>query len=243
MDTRKMVLVAVAVLIVRATIPAGIVFDDDMSTLNWNEASNATNEPGPYTGGIRVLGDHVQMNSWWDNAGYTHMWRSTGVIVKDESIHTMTVRMISYDNGHTVPFHFYNVTDGSEIISYTPPSVSTASYTDYSVSFSTEGTAQDHLIGHELGIAIAPSWWNNLAVTNVSITEEEVIVNDITSPTPNPMTWDSPPRAAHALSITMTATTATDDLGEVEYFFECTTDPTFSSMWQTSATYTCYELA
>lgn len=242
MKMAKVVLIALMVLAVRQTAPAAVVFNDDMSSLNWNEASNASNEPGPYTGGIRVLGDHVQMCSWWDNAGYTIIWRSTGVIVKDNSIYTMTVRMISYDNGHTVPFHFYNVTNGSQIVRYTPPSVSTSSYTDYSVSFSTEGTTRDYLIGHELGMTIDPGWWNNLAVTNVSITEETITPNDTTPPTPNPMTWQTPPRAANALSITMTATTATDDLSEVEYLFECTTHPEASSTWQISPIYTCYEL-
>jgi hypothetical protein len=62
---------------------------------------------------------------------------------------------------------------------------------------------------------------------------------DTNAPTPNPMTWASPPTATGAYSITMTATTATDDYSPpVQYYFECTTDGSKSSGWQSSATYT-----
>jgi len=60
--------------------------------------------------------------------------------------------------------------------------------------------------------------------------------HDYTKPTPDPMTWASNPASGGPSSITMTATTATDDSG-VEYYFECTTDSNHSSSWQTSATY------
>jgi hypothetical protein len=60
---------------------------------------------------------------------------------------------------------------------------------------------------------------------------------DTTPPSPDPMTFATPPAALGQTSITMTATTATDPSG-VEYFFECTAGGGHSSAWQDSPTYT-----
>jgi hypothetical protein len=59
---------------------------------------------------------------------------------------------------------------------------------------------------------------------------------DAAPPTPDPMTWASPPAAVDSSSITMTATTASDASG-VQYYFECTTGGCHDSGWQTGATY------
>ena len=65
------------------------------------------------------------------------------------------------------------------------------------------------------------------------------IVDDTTPPAPNPMTWASPPASAGASSITMTATTATDNSGVQYYFTETSGNPGGSdSGWQDSPTYT-----
>lgn len=77
---------------------------------------------------------------------------------------------------------------------------------------------------------------------------------DTTPPTPNPMTWDETedpngfdgtPREISGdgspfdYSATMIATTAVDDSGgPVEYQFQCTTEPGFSSLWQAEPNYT-----
>jgi parallel beta-helix repeat protein len=67
---------------------------------------------------------------------------------------------------------------------------------------------------------------------------------DLDPPTPDPMQWESAPekvklgssnRDYHA---TMTAVEATDVDEPIEYFFECTNQPGFSSGWQTDRTYT-----
>jgi hypothetical protein len=64
-------------------------------------------------------------------------------------------------------------------------------------------------------------------------------LGDTNPPTPDPMTWTTPPAATSPYSITMTATTATDPSG-VEYkFTETTGNPgATSSDWQNSPTYT-----
>jgi len=65
---------------------------------------------------------------------------------------------------------------------------------------------------------------------------------DLLPPEPNVMTWASEPNAiAEMNSITMTATTATDQSG-VEYYFKNVTLPTHNSSWQQSPTYVDTEL-
>lgn len=68
---------------------------------------------------------------------------------------------------------------------------------------------------------------------------------DNTAPTPNPMTWASLPGAISDTAISMTATTATDDISSVEYLFECTLGGSgcTSSGWQSSSSYTASSLA
>ena len=59
---------------------------------------------------------------------------------------------------------------------------------------------------------------------------------DTTAPIPNPATWDTEPYVIPPASIRMVATTASDDSG-VEYYFECTSNPAFSSGWRESPEY------
>jgi hypothetical protein len=56
------------------------------------------------------------------------------------------------------------------------------------------------------------------------------------------MTWATAPAAINDTAITMTATTATDDSG-VKYYFECTTNGDFNSLWQDSSDYTATGLS
>ena len=61
-------------------------------------------------------------------------------------------------------------------------------------------------------------------------------MEDVTPPTPDPMTFAVAP-TANATAITMTATTATDPSG-LEYYFTCTSGGGNDSGWQNSPTYT-----
>jgi hypothetical protein len=78
---------------------------------------------------------------------------------------------------------------------------------------------------------------------NTTAWSAEAIV-DLLPPTPDPMTWAVEPKevriGAGSLNYhaRMTAATATDDSGNVEYFFQCTTESAFSSGWQASPEYT-----
>jgi hypothetical protein len=68
-------------------------------------------------------------------------------------------------------------------------------------------------------------------------TDLEEPLPDFTPPDPDPMTWASVPAATGPSSITMTATTASDDTPPVLYYFECTNYGDANSGWQTSPTY------
>ena len=69
----------------------------------------------------------------------------------------------------------------------------------------------------------------------------DIVINDHTPPTPNPMTWSIPPAAISTSSITMTATTATDQSG-VEYYFTASGPDSHSSGWMLSPFYTDTDL-
>ncbi|MBN1868144.1 hypothetical protein JW916_12740 [Candidatus Sumerlaeota bacterium] len=60
---------------------------------------------------------------------------------------------------------------------------------------------------------------------------------DHTPPGPDPMTWATPPHATGVSSIAMTASTATDAEGGVEYYFSNLTDPSHDSGWQSDPSY------
>ncbi len=70
------------------------------------------------------------------------------------------------------------------------------------------------------------------------------VTADLQPPTPDPMQWESVPKeiniggGAFTYYATMTAVEATDDSADVQYYFECTTEPGFSSGWQASREYT-----
>lgn len=67
---------------------------------------------------------------------------------------------------------------------------------------------------------------------------------DTTAPNPDPMTWAVAPLAIDRSSVTMTASTATDDSGAVEYQFICVAggQGCLSSSWQSSPEYTAVGL-
>ena len=86
------------------------------------------------------------------------------------------------------------------------------------------------------GIAV---WKTNSADYGLSNTYYIGVSDDLTAPTPNPMTWNTVPYAISTTSIGMVATTASDPSG-VEYFFECQYQPGgggTDSGWQDSTSY------
>ena len=67
-------------------------------------------------------------------------------------------------------------------------------------------------------------------------------ISETDPPSPNPMTWATPPDQAGTSAISMVATTATDSTPPISYFFHFTDSPTggtggTDSGWQTSTSY------
>jgi len=60
---------------------------------------------------------------------------------------------------------------------------------------------------------------------------------DATPPSPNPLTWATAPHATGQTSIAMTASSAMDASGGIQYYFDCQTSGGHDSGWQMSATY------
>ncbi|MCJ7693449.1 MAG: hypothetical protein MUO22_08555 [Sedimentisphaerales bacterium] len=77
---------------------------------------------------------------------------------------------------------------------------------------------------------------NQNATAFSSVESATTDAEDLTAPTPDPMTWAVVPYAMGSSSISMTATTATDVSG-VEYYFECTAGGGNDSGWQDSTEY------
>ncbi|MBN1788167.1 MAG: agmatine deiminase family protein, partial [Sedimentisphaerales bacterium] len=125
-----------------------------------------------------------------------------------------------------------------------------AGATSHDVYFGTDSTPDSgEFIGNQSGTTYDPGtlsynttyYWridekNANGTTTGTVWSFTTIPPDTTPPSPDPLTWASVPAATGSSTIIMTATTATDISG-VEYSFECTTDGSASSGWQSSATY------
>jgi parallel beta-helix repeat protein len=78
---------------------------------------------------------------------------------------------------------------------------------------------------------------------NTTLSSNQVSL-DLQPPLPDPMTWEIEPKeiniggGAFDYCATMKATEAIDESTQVQYYFLCTTEPQFSSGWQSSREYT-----
>ena len=137
---------------------------------------------------------------------------------------TMTATTAA-DDSPPVQYYFECTNDGSKSSGWQTSATYVASGLNAGTQYSFRAKARDS------APALNETSWSSTesATTNPP---------DTTPPTPNPMTWLTVPTATGPYSITMTATTATDATSPpVQYYFECTTDGSKSSSWQTSATY------
>lgn len=93
-----------------------------------------------------------------------------------------------------------------------------------------------------VGNAVSPySDYGSLGMYFISGTVQSASV-DTTPPTPSPMQWQQAPTAVSASSIQMTAVTAQDESGDVQYLFECVLG-SCSSGWQSSSYFLATGLA
>jgi YHS domain-containing protein len=128
-----------------------------------------------------------------------------------------------------VEYYFANITDANHYSGWQD----SRTYTDVNLLPSTiyyyKVKARDKSINHN------ETDWSDEAWTTT--------LDDTTPPTPNPMTWEVAPIATGSDSITMTATTATDVSGGVEYYFMNLQDGAHDSDWVSSPSWTDTGLA
>jgi hypothetical protein len=173
---KKMMMLLAVVSLVSSMAVAGVVWNNDCSTLSgWGEASNASNEAGDSTGGIQAQnwgGTTVfQMNSWWDNAGYTNIWTNTGVVIKADADYTVTLLTTSFAGGTPLSVSLQNAAAGWTTFYQENISPSTSGWEDRTLSFSTKNGANADLVGGQLALGISAGWWNNLGIDNISVNE------------------------------------------------------------------------
>jgi hypothetical protein len=168
---RMMMLLAMVSLMSSMSV-AAVVWNNDCSTLaGWGESSNAANEAT--AGGIQtqVWGTTTvfQMNSWWDNAGYTNIWTNTGVIIEANKDYTLTITMESFASSTPVTVALQDAANGWA--TFLQQSVApAATWADNTLSFSTMNGANAGIVGGTIGLGISPGWWNNMAIDNIAIT-------------------------------------------------------------------------
>ena len=106
---------------------------------------------------------------------------------------------------------------------------SSSTYTDIGL---TTGSTYTYRLQTRDALQNTGSWSTSQSVT--------LTTTDTTPPTPNPSTWATVPYKASSTSISMTATTATDPSGGIQYYFDETSGNAggTDSGWQSSSTYT-----
>ncbi len=169
---KKLVLFSMVLLAI-SFAQATVEWQDGMSALStagWTQRSNATNEAGDATGGIRVVGGtKVQMNSWWDNAGWTQIYKNTGVVIANNTDYTLTMTMQGSAVPAAVPFSMQSINGAVWTIIVTASPAQTALMADYTISFSTKGGLNAGTVGNSIGVSVDPGWWNNISVDNMKI--------------------------------------------------------------------------
>jgi len=147
-------------------------------------------------------------------------WAVAPADINEDAI-TMTATTATDDSG--VEYYFENITDPNHDSGWQD----STTYTDADLL---PDTTYTYAV-----IARDKSYWKNETVPSIS--ESATTGPDSTAPTPDPMTWASLPEMVNSSTITMTATTASDDSG-VGYYFENITDGNHDSGWQDSPAYT-----
>jgi hypothetical protein len=186
-----LMLLAISIILI-SSATAEVIFTDEMTSLDpWSEASNASPEEGDDVGGIQTEafgdGDCVQMNSWWDSAGWTEMWRDTGIVMETGFAYNMNVRVTGFADPN-ITLVMSQIDSGSNWTNLVSTEV------DKGVTNSGEWvirTAQLNTLEHAsatgktLGISVQAGWWNNLAIDLITV-DTTIVAGPAHSPDPLP---------------------------------------------------------
>ncbi|MBN1766483.1 MAG: hypothetical protein JW860_14610 [Sedimentisphaerales bacterium] len=143
------------------------------------------------------------------------------------------VYVTAYKSGDSLVIVAINQNSSSSSVTFSLSGGSVDSYTKYE-------TTSDNNLSNMGSVGST----NTLAANSINTFVGTIGGGETTPPTPDPMQWASggEPAATGSTSIIMTAETASDDSPPVSYYFECTTDGSASSTWQTSLTYEAQDL-
>ncbi len=138
------------------------------------------------------------------------------------------VYVTAYKSGDTLVIVAVNQNSSSSSVTFSLSGGTVNSYTKYETTISNNVSNQGSVGSTD-----------TLAANSINTFVGSFDDGDATPPDPDPMEWTSggEPASTGPTSITMTAATATDDIPPVEYYFECITDASKSSTWQTNTTY------
>lgn len=148
-------------------------------------------------------------------------WASPPQAIGAYSVAMTATEAQAWDGGGA-SYHFINITDPNHDSFWQLDEV----YVDTGLEEMTEYTYAVR----------AKDWTANQYETEFSAGTSVTTPADATIPEPNVMTWASVPTAIGDY-VTMTATEAVDDSGEVEYYFANVIDPNHDSNWQDSSTF------
>ena len=195
--------------------------------------------PGTTTNGT-VIGLSPNVVDAYDDMGVIVRFTQTGTVDARNGANYENSAAFSYSAGTTYDVGvIVNLSAHTYTVTVTPLGGSTTTLltTGGSANF---GFRTEQAAATELdNVGMTADGVGSATVSNMSLAA------DLVAPTPNPMTFLSVPAAVDAFSITMTATTASDIGGPVEYYFEETTGHAGAtdSGWQSSSTYVDSQLS
>jgi hypothetical protein len=155
-------------------------------------------------------------------------WATAPTVLSDTQI-TMTATTAIDSGTPPVEYYFTNVTDTSHNSGWQ----TSMTFIDSNLILDTNYTY--NVMARDSASPVP----NVTAVSTPNVTVTTNKTADTNAPEPNVMTWATVPTAVSDTVITMTATTATDTQGPVQYYFTNKNDPNgHNSPWQSSPTYT-----
>ncbi len=145
----------------------------------------------------------------------------------------------SADDSYSISMTATTATDDNDSVQYYFDEITgnpggTDSGWQSSTSYTDTGLSEDTLYRYKVKARDTGTYSQE---TEYSINKSVTTPVDNTAPTPDPMTWSTQPYAVSDTEISMTASTATDDSGSVQYYFECTAGGGNDSGWQSSTNY------
>ncbi|HUV41474.1 MAG TPA: hypothetical protein VMW23_06790, partial [Sedimentisphaerales bacterium] len=148
-------------------------------------------------------------------------WEVAPVALSISAVRMLATTAVDNDDPNRyVEYQFECVSGGGHSRNWSPD----PNYIDTGL---TAGTTYCYRVQARDESANTTAWSQTLCATTVA---------DTAAPIPSPPTWATQPYAVSVTSVRMIVNPVSDPSG-VQYYFECTSHPQYSSAWQTSTTY------